>query len=515
MTDANTGEINYCSKSSSSENTPAAVNQASKRNPQGAAPEPTARPAARAGAGGAAEASAAEAGSAEAGAAEAGGAAGAGRPEGTAAEPADRQAEQPGAGSPAGEGGRWARRLRLLAGERNFRIFYAGYSTSLLGTAMSRIALTFAVLDSGGTAADLGYVFAATVFPQVLLMIGGGVLADRIGRRPLMLVTDAGRLAVQATLAAALFAGRPSLWLFLSLTATESVGEGFFNPALGGLRADMVPADKLPDANAMLGVARSATTIAGPALAGLLVAVTSPAVAIAIDAASYGASVAALAVLRIPAASRPAQSPWRDLADSWTVFRSQTWLWVTTLQYALFNLFTWAPYLLLGPILARHYLGGSGGRGGASAWGLISAAFAAGAVLAGLVMVGRRPRRPVVIAALGMFGYPIPCLLLALHAPAYAVAAGALAAGAGGTIGGTLTASLQQQRVPHQMLARISAIELTGSYALGSAGWVLIGPLAGVVGAVPLLAFAAAYGAASAAVVLAVPAIWSVTWTQS
>jgi hypothetical protein len=374
---------------------------------------------------------------------------------------------------------------------------------------MSRIALTFAVLESGGTAAQLGLVFAASVFPQVLVMLGGGVLADRIGRRPLMLVTDASRFAVQAALAVALFAGRPPLWLFLVLTALESVGEGFFNPALGGLRAEMVPPGNLPDANAMLSVASSTTTIVGPALAGLLIALTSPAVVIAIDAASYGASVAALAIMRIPPASRPTQSPWRDLAESWAVFRSQTWLWVTTLQYSLFNLFTWAPYLLLGPILARQYLGGAG------AWGLIMAAFATGSVLAGLLMVGRRPSRPVAIAAIGMFGYPIPCLLLALHAPAYAVAAGALAAGAGGTVGGTLTSSLQQQRIPHRMLARMSAIQLTVSYSLGSAGWAAIGPLAGVVGAVPLLRFAAGWGIASAAVVLALPAIWAVTWTQS
>ena len=119
---------------------------------------------------------------------------------------------------------------------------------------MSRIALTFAVLGSGGAAAQLGLVFAASVFPQVLVMLGGGVLADRIGRRPLMLVTDASRFAVQAALAVALLAGRP-LWLFLVLTALESVGEGFFNPALGGLRAEMVPPDNLPDANAMLSVA--------------------------------------------------------------------------------------------------------------------------------------------------------------------------------------------------------------------------------------------------------------------
>ncbi len=72
---------------------------------------------------------------------------------------------------------------------------------------MSAIGLTFAVLDTGGSAADLGYVFAASVVPQVLVMLGGGVLADRLGRRPVMLITDSARLAVQATLAAALFGG--------------------------------------------------------------------------------------------------------------------------------------------------------------------------------------------------------------------------------------------------------------------------------------------------------------------
>jgi MFS family permease len=404
-----------------------------------------------------------------------------------------------------GPGGRGTGRIALLR-ERDFRIFYAGYSTSTLGTAMSRIALTFAVLDSGGTAADLGIVFAASVFPQVLVMLGGGVLADRIGRRPVMLITDSGRLAVQATLAAALFTGRPPLWLFLLLSALLGVGEGFFNPALGGLRAEIVPAARRPDANAMLGVAQNAAMITGPALAGLLIALSSPAVVIAVDAASFGASVVALAVLRVPPASQPAQSPWRDLAESWAVFRSQAWLWVTTVQFSLFNLFTWAPYLLLGPLLAGQYLGG------AWAWGVISAAYAGGAVLAGLGLVGRSPRRPLVTAVAGTFGFAVPCLLLALRAPVSVVAGGALVAGLGAGISGTLTTSVQQQRVPQQMLARVNAITLTGAYALGSAGWAVIGPLAEITGPTPLLAFAAAYGAASSAVVLALPAIRSVSW---
>jgi hypothetical protein len=369
--------------------------------------------------------------------------------------------------------------------------------------------LTFAVLDAGHTAADLGFVFAAAVVPQVLVMLGGGVLADRLGRRPVMLVTDASRLAVQGTLAGALFLGSPPVWLFVLLSALLAVGEGFFNPALGGLRAEIAPPGLLPDANALLGVAQSAAAVLGPALAGGLVALANPAVVIALDAGSYGISVLALAQLRVRPARPPEQSPLRDLTDSWAEFRAQTWLWLTTVQFALFNLFTWAPYLLLGPILAKDYLGG------ASAWGIISAAYAGGAVLGGLAMIGRRPRRPLVVAVIGTFGFPVPCLLLALHAPGYAVSAGALAAGLGSSVFGTLDNTVMQQRIPAAMLGRVTAVMLTGSFALGSVGYAVIGSVAGVLGPARLLAFAAGYATISSCVVLAAPAIRAVRWQDA
>ena len=371
---------------------------------------------------------------------------------------------------------------------------------------MSSIALTFAVLGSGGTAADLGYVFAANVFPQVLVMLGGGVLADRVGRRPVMLITDTARLAVQGTLAAALFAGRPPIWVFVVLGILLSVGEGIFNPALGGLRAEIAPHDKLADANALVSVAESATSVAGPAVAGILVALTNPAAVVALDAASFGVSVVTLALIRVAPARPARQSPWRDLADGWSVFRSQTWLLLTTVQFALFNLLTWAPYLLLGPILARRYLGGAG------AWGVIAACLAGGSVLAGLALVGRRPKRPLVVAVVGTFGFALPCLALALRAPLPVVAAAALAAGCGSAIFGTYWTTVMQQRVAPELLARTTAFGLTGSYALGSVGYAVIGLVASVVGPARLLAFAAAYAVLSSTVVLAMPAIRSIRW---
>jgi Major Facilitator Superfamily len=402
---------------------------------------------------------------------------------------------------------RRAARLAVLR-EQGFRRFYAGYATSLLGSAMSSVALTFAVLSEGGSAADLGYVFAAGVIPQVLFMLGGGVLADRIGRRKVMLAADGARLTAQGALAATLLVARPPIWLIAALTAVVGTGEAFFTPALGGLMPAITPPDKLADANALVGVAEAATKVVGPALAGVLIGLTQPAIVIAVDAATFCASLISLTLVRVPAILPAAHSPWRDLADGWHQFRTQTWLWVTTVQFALFNLLTWAPYLLLGPVLAREYLGG------ARAWGTVMAAMALGSVLTGLLLVGRRPSRPLIVCVIGSYGYGIPCLMLFLHLPVYAVAAGACVAGVGSAVFSAYWTTVLQRRVPQEMLARVTAFALTGSYALGSAGFVVIGPVAAIVGAGRMLGFAAAWTAVSTTVVLSLRAIRSVRLTE-
>jgi hypothetical protein len=391
--------------------------------------------------------------------------------------------------------------------ERNFRRFYAGYVTSLLGTSMSGVAVIFAVLGSGGTAADLGYVAAAGIVPQVAFILAGGVLADRLGRRPVMLCADALRCCAQAALAAALFSGHPQIWLFMLLAALVGTGEALFNPALDALTVQIAPEDALVSANALTGAASSATRIAGPALAGILVALAGPAPVIAADAASYGASMLALGMLRLPG-SRPAQARalLRELGEGWRQFAGRAWLWLTTVQFALFNLITWAPYLVLGPVLARDYLGG------ARAWGLIQAASGAGALLAGLGLLGRRPRRPMLAATLGTFGYPVPCLLLALRAPGPAVAGGAFLAGAGGAVFVTFCLTTIQQQVPTDSLARVSSFVTFGAFGLGAAGLVLAGPVAQVAGITGVLGAGAAWAVLSSTVVLALPPARAVRW---
>jgi hypothetical protein len=353
-------------------------------------------------------------------------------------------------------------------------------------------------------------------------MLAGGALADRLGRRRVMLAADLGRCAAQAVLAGVLIAGHPSLWLFVTAAVVVGTGNGFFAPALSGLPVQLVPPARLGDANALLGAVQPAAQVAGPALAGILIALTSPAVVIAVDAGTYAISALALAGLRLPGTGQPlsrtgrpfpgtgqppgqpaqrASSLRRDLAEGWTEFLAHPWLWPQTVQFALFNLVTWGPYLVLGPVLARQYLGG------ARAWGVILACYGGGAILGGLLALGRRPRRPLLAATLATLGYPLPPLALALHLPLPAVAGAALGAGVGSALGGAFSATVQQRLIPAAALSRVGAFNLVGAYAFGPVAFAAAGPVAAVLGARAVLAFGAAWSAGLTGAVLTVPAI--------
>ncbi len=407
----------------------------------------------------------------------------------------------------------WLRRRAGVLAVPDFRRFYSGYVTSLLGSSMSSVAIAWAVLDSGASATGLGYVFAAGVVPQVLLLAVAGAAADRLGRRRVMLAADSFRCAAQASLAAAVFAGRPALWVFVLLAWLEGTGEAFFTPALDALTVEIAPRGQLGNANVLYGLARSATRIGGPALGGVLVALAGPAVVVAVDAASYAVSVLALSLLRVPAAA-PAgstaarRSLWRDMAEGWAEFRSRTWLWVVTVQFAFFNLITWAPWMLLGPVMGRAYLGG------AAVWGAIMAAQGAGAIMAGTLSLGRRPRRPMVVATIGTFCYALPDLPMALHASAAWVAAAAFCCGAGSAVSGTFSGTAMQQQVPPELLARVSSLTLFPSYGVGVIGYAIDGPLAAAFGPAAVFGVGAAYGLLSSAAVLTLRSVRAVSWVE-
>jgi predicted MFS family arabinose efflux permease len=386
--------------------------------------------------------------------------------------------------------------------ERNFRLFFTGYATSLVGAAMVPVALTFAVLEKGRSAADVGYVLGAETVPLVVLLLVGGVVADRFSRQTMMIGADVARCASELLLAALVLAGSPALWVFMVLAGVIGAGQAFFNPALTGLLPLAVSPGRLQQANAMRGVATSTAQIVGPAAAGLIVAAGGAGWAIAIDGATYAVSALCLARLHLPAQAPPKRESFAaQLRTGWIEFRSRTWLWVIVVQFGLFNLLVYAPFMVLGAVIADRTLGG------AAAWGLILAAQGGGSILGGLAVLRTRPRRPLVMATLGTFTFAGPVALLALHAPAATIAAAAAVSGVGVAVFGTLWDTALQQHVPAAVLSRVSAYDWLGSAALIPLGYVLAGPLASALGISATMWLAAGWTIAGSAAVLAVPSV--------
>jgi MFS family permease len=385
--------------------------------------------------------------------------------------------------------------------ERNFRLYFLGQLTSAIGTGMTVVALAFAVLESDRSASALGVVLAAETVPLGVFLLVGGVVADRLGRRKVMLGADVLRALAQAALGTWVLTGRPPLWGFVLLAALLGTGTAFFMPALTGLIPEVVSAPRLSQANALDGLTISIGTVAGPAVAGVVVAATSPGWAIVADAITYAVSVCSLSLLRLPPVLASAGSFISQLKTGWTEFWSRAWLWVIVLQWSIGNTVILAPYFVLGAVVADRYLGGS------AAWGSILAAQGVGSVAGGIVMLRLHVRRPLVVATLGSLLLPWTLLALAFHAPVAVVACGGFAMGLSMAMFAVLWNTTMQREVPADVLSRVSAYDWFGSLVFLPIGYALSGPISDALGIRTTLIASSAWCLVSAAVVLAVPAV--------
>ena len=227
-----------------------------------------------------------------------------------------------------------------------------------------------------------------------------------------------------------------------------------------------------------------------------------PGWALAADAATFLASALFLVQIHVVPKARPlAASFLRELREGWQVFRSQTWLWVDGVFSALGSFAVLAPMFVLGPVVAVRSLGG------APAWATIVAAFGAGSILAGVVLLRARPRRPLLVAIPPLALLALPTAFLALPAPTLIIALGALAGGFGLTVFNTLFETTVQRHVRPESLSRVASIDWVMSGALQPFGFALAGSAALVVGLGTTLAASALWIIISTAIVLSIPSV--------
>jgi predicted MFS family arabinose efflux permease len=361
--------------------------------------------------------------------------------------------------------------------ERNFRLMFLGRVTSYGGSTFAIVAIPFAVLDLTGSVSDVGFVAAARSLPQVILLLVGGIWADRLPRHTVMVASNAVSASAQAATAALLLSGSARIWQLIALQAIGGAATAFFFPASTGLVPQTVRPDLLQEANALLRLALNLSQIGGAAAAGFLVAATGPGWAIAVDAGSFALGATFLAVMQLPRGERlEAQNFIHDLALGWREFRSRTWLWVIVAGFAFINAIEVGGLNVVGPVVAKRSLDG------AASWGLIITAQSIGLIAAGFLMLRWRPTRILLVGTLGVAATAPLFALLAIPASVGAIAASGFIAGVGVEVFGVLWDMAMQQQIPQDRLSRVSSYDALGSFVAIPIGAAAAGPIAAAVG---------------------------------
>jgi MFS family permease len=355
----------------------------------------------------------------------------------------------------------------------NYRRYIAGQSISLIGTWMQMAAQSWLVLTLTNSATTLGLIVALQTLPVLLLGPYGGVIADRVDKRRLMVILQIA-MGVQALILGVLtITGSVRLWEIGALAALLGLNNAFENPARQSFMLEMVGPESLRNAVSLNSVLVNVARVIGPAVAGVLIATVGEGLCFLLNAASFVAVVASLTTLDLTAIS-PSPTSGREpgqLREGLRYVRRTPELGVPLLMMALAGCLAYEFQVTL-PVMARQGL-----HAGATAYGFMTAAMGVGAVVGGLFVAtkGKTGLTPLVMAATA-FGI---VLLAAGLAPNLAVELFALALAGGASIAfmSTGNSTLQLTAAP-TMRGRVMSlwfVAFQGSTPIGGPiiGWVM------------------------------------------
>ncbi|MFD3456298.1 MFS transporter [Streptomyces sp. NPDC058691] len=357
---------------------------------------------------------------------------------------------------------------------RDFRWFVTAQSVSLFGTAMAPVALAFAVLDASQSPGDLGIVVTAYIVPLLLFVLVGGATADRFPRRTVLTAANLGCALTQGAVAALLLTGSYALVPVAALGFANGVLAAFTTPALRGIVPQLVPGDRLRQANALLGSVRNTTKILGPGLSGVLVAAVGGGAAIAFDALTYlfaAACLTRLSSLSGPSTSRRSLGLFTDIREGWDAFRRIRWVWTVSLAFCVVNLVQVGTWQILGPVLTRQ-------ADGEVAWGFVLSARGAGLLVMSALMYRLTVRHLLRLGQLVSVLGALPLLALGAHLHAPWLIAASFTAGLGSSVAAVGWETSLQEHVPPHALSRVSSFDNLLSYLAMPAGQLSVAPLA-------------------------------------
>ncbi|RSM49557.1 MFS transporter [Amycolatopsis balhimycina DSM 5908] len=356
--------------------------------------------------------------------------------------------------------------------EARFRALVTGRTFADFANAVAPFALAFAVVDLTGSAVDLGVVVGARSLANVLFVLFGGMLADRLPRSVILQGTATAAALTQAAIAASVLWGFASVPLLIGLSLVNGAVSAISLPAAASLTPLTVPGPLLAQANALVRLLSNAGRIAGAGLAGVLVTFAGSGWALAGDAVLFLAAALTYSRIRLPRGERlPSRRPLAELGEGWREFRARSWVWLVVLQFMIVNAVNAGALLVIGPLVADDTFGRTG-------WGLALAVQTAGSLVGGVIAAHWQPRRILLVGVALVMADALP--MLALGETPYLLPLLAAMFLSGVTIEQFAVAwdvSLQEH-IPPDKLARVYSYDMLGSFLAMPLGQITAGPLA-------------------------------------
>lgn len=410
---------------------------------------------------------------------------------------------------------------------RDFRLLFAGRCASLLGDGAFLVALAWQAYTISGAPSALSLLGIAMTVPLIALLLFGGVVSDRHSRRRVMLFADLLRAGVLVLLGALVASGEARLWQMMVLVALCGAAQAFFDPASDAILPELLPVERLGEANTLEQVARPlALRLAGPALGGVLIGTLGADAAFLLDGATFLASAGALwamsgarslteptrqrlgidSIESDAPAAEPAVAALVEVREGFSYVRRHVWLWGTLACAGVAYLLFMGPSEVLLPYMVKHVLGGSGVQ-----LGLVLGAGGVGAVGCALAMLrSGLPARPMrfiylvwALATLSVAGYGAASAIWQLMLAS-------LAFNLLETAGTIVWATFKQRHVPGGMLGRVSSLDWLISIGLLPISFALTAPLSALLGARTTLIGAGLMGAVVTLSGLALPGMRAV-----
>jgi MFS family permease len=365
-------------------------------------------------------------------------------------------------------------RLRVLR-HHDFRNVWLAQSTSAMGDGVVIVAIALFVTDLTDDPTQVGIVLAAYLVPLIAFLLIGGVWADRLPRERVMVSADVARATLHALLAALIFTDTVEIWQIVAIEACYGSAQAFFQPAYTGIVPRTVPPGEVQEAQALSSLTLNLAELTGPAIATALVLGVGAGWAFLLDAATFVVSALLLSRVRT-AGTAPAPSErgtvLAELGEGFREVSSRPWLWVTVVVFALAVPLGYAPLFVLGPTIAKETYDS------AAVFGIVTAAYGAGALLGALIGFRWRPRHPMRAAFFVIAVWPLMLVSFATGVPVALVLPLSVATGVGFALFDVFWDTTMAERIPSHALSRASAWEWMGSLALLPIGYLLAGPAA-------------------------------------